>query len=792
MININVSVTNLAEFVSRSGDLAGGSYGSVSGIEGTRLHRKIFDDLRKQYGDAVVSEDTMKWDYISPSGLIMSVTGRLDALLLEKNKPPHIFEIKSFNTPKTGYKNLERPEHLTQLKLYGAMYLFLNTDVMDVTVTLRYVSITTLEAFEESFTMSCEDAESYFEEICADYAEFAQLILDYRSSMLDSVSSFKFPYSATRSGQKEFMQKVLGALTSMEALFVEAPTGIGKTISTLYPAVKGLKTGKYDKIFYLTAKSATRDVACKALDDMRDSGLFVRSILLRSKEQMCPFETKCDAKYCELAKGYYKRLKPALKEILLHDRITPELITKVAAEHKICPHEFMVNTMEYCTVVIGDYNHIFHPRVSLMSDELDDGRTVALVDEAHNMVERGRDMFSASFSLEMLDRMITDFKGKNEKVMARLYDIRHYFNTISKCFDTNTSCFATLEGANENRVLKTDGWEGTREKPKNLRAKIWFALNTLLPVLDSLPKGQARQTAMEFYFEARYFLTVLELYLDDSYIIYAEKNGENIVITLYCLDCSSKMDKIVKDRLPVVFFSATLSPYEYYRNTILGKNTDYAEYVNLPSPFPPENLEIIIDDSIRTSYVNRASSVVPIAERITDVLKGRTGNYMVFFPSFEYMGQIMAETSKQLKAASEESGTDCRIITQIPEMNITEKEEFLGSFNDRYDGLLLGAAVLGGHFGEGIDLVGDRLSGVIIVGVGLPKLSPIRQILSNYYAEKFGDGFAFAYRFPGWQKVLQAVGRVIRTENDTGFALLIDARLGKPEYIQLFPGHWQT
>ena len=418
MISINVSVTNLAEFVSRSGDIAGGSYGSVSGIEGTRLHQKIFEDLRKQYGDAVSSEDVMRWDYISDSGLNMSVSGRLDALLLEKNKAPRIFEIKSFNAPKTGYKNLERPEHLTQLKLYGAMYLFQNTDVLDVTLTLRYVSVTTLEYYEESFDMTVEEAESFFDEVCEEYAEFAQLIIDYRSSMYDSVQTLKFPYSSTRNGQKEFMQRVLKALTSMEALFVEAPTGIGKTISTLYPAIKGLKTQKYDKIFYLTAKSATRDVACKALDDMRDNGLFIRSILLRSKEQMCPFETKCDAKYCELAKGYYKRLKPALKEVLMHDKITPELITKIASEHKICPHEFMVNTMEYCTVVIGDYNHIFHPRVSLMSDELDDGRTIALVDEAHNMVERGRDMFSASFSLEMLDRMITDFKGKNEKVMV--------------------------------------------------------------------------------------------------------------------------------------------------------------------------------------------------------------------------------------------------------------------------------------------------------------------------------------------------------------------------------------
>ena len=765
MNKVNVSVTDLASYISRKGNLAGGSYGSVSVVEGTRLHQRVFADLKKAYGDIVITEEALVYDYISESGMTLSVNGRFDAMLQNPGKPPMLFEIKSFNSTKESFDALVRPEHVTQLKLYGAMYLLTNSDVLDISLTLRYVSITTLDSFENTYQMSYEEAEKFWEDTCSEYCVFAKTLLDYQNSLYDTVSQIRFPFDTIRPGQKEFMKKALLALNSCEAFFVEAPTGI-----------------------YLTAKEATRGVAEATLNAMRRSGLIIRSITLRSKEKMCPFGTECDAKFCPLAKDYYGKLKAALAESLVLDEITPEKITEIALRHNICPHEFMIDTMEFCTVIIGDYNHVFCPRVSLTSMEPGNQRIAVLVDEAHNMIDRGREMFSASFSLSLIDQMIFDFKGRNTKIETMLHQLRNYFANIGTCFESSGSCFKLLEQADEHKVLMTENWEAMRQPPRQLYAKLWFTIRNLAPVLDNLEQGQTRRTAVKFFFEARYFLTVLEHYFDTAYITTASRSNGDTTITLDCLDCASKLDYIIKDRMSVIFFSATFTPYEYYRNCLVGPDCDYASFLRLPSPFPPENLEIMIDSDISTTYKNRALTQDELSQKITDCLNGRTGNHMIFFPSFEYMNQIMPMIENNLK---KDSVTGYKIISQVSEMTSTEKEDFLKAFSEPYDGLLIGAAVLGGHFGEGIDLVGDRLTGVIIVGVGLPKITPERQILSNYYSEKFGDGFSFAYRFPGWQKVLQAVGRVIRTETDTGFAYLIDERLAKPEYIMLYPDHWK-
>lgn len=788
MNKVNVSVTDLASYISRRGNLAGGSYGSVSGVEGTRLHQRVFSDLKKAYGDVITTEESLNYDYISETGMILSVSGRIDAMMLNTGKPPMIFEIKSFNSTKDSFEALVRPEHVTQLKLYGAMYLLTNSDVLDVRLTLRYVSITTLESFENTYEMSFETANKLWEDICSEYCIFAQTLLDYQNSLLDTVSQIRFPFDTIRPGQKEFMKKALLALNSQEAFFVEAPTGIGKTVSVLYPAIKGLVKNRYDKIFYLTAKEATRGVAESTINQMRRSGLIIRSITLRSKEKMCPFGTECDAKFCPLAKDYYGKLKAALAESLVLDEITPEKITEIALRHGICPHEFMLDTMNYCTVVIGDYNHIFSPRVSMISKEPGNQRIAVLVDEAHNMIDRGRDMFSASFSLSLIDEMLQDFKGRDTKIETMIHQLRNYFVNIGTCFDSSSSCFKLMEEADEHKVLMTENWEAMRQPPRQLYAKLWYTISRLSPVLDRLEQGQCRRTSMKFFFEARYFLTVLEHYFDNAYITTASREGKEITITLNCLDCASKLDYIIRDRLSVIFFSATFTPYEYYRNCLVGPDCDYSSFLRLPSPFPPENLEIMIDSDISTAYKNRSLTQDELASRIAECLKDRTGNHMIFFPSFEYLQQIMPRISNELTA---KGVADFKIISQISDMTSIEKEDFLKSFSEPYKGLLIGAAVLGGHFGEGIDLVGDKLTGVVIVGVGLPKITPERQILSNYYSERFGDGFAFAYRFPGWQKVLQAVGRVIRTETDTGFALLIDSRLANPEYTMLFPDHWK-
>ncbi len=788
MRDFSISVTSLAEFISRTGNLSSGSFGGVSGIEGTRLHRKIFSDLKKQYGDDMETEYTLSDSY-EYNGLTLKVSGRADVVI----NNDHIIEIKSFGSSKDSYEKLVRPEHEAQLAIYA--YLYMEKNALDkVDITLRYVSITTLEFYEDTQTITYDEAYNIFEHHCSEYMEFASKLMDYSDSMVKSIKEMTFPYPEIRPGQAKLMKQTLISLCSKEVLFALAPTGTGKTISTLYPAVKGLLKGRYDKIFYLTAKTATRSVAAKAVNDMRKNGLIIRSIVLASKESMCFYKKRCDAKFCKYSEGYYSRLRPALSEALMLDDITPEIVSEIALKHQICPHEFSLDIMNFCTVVIGDYNHAFDPRVSLVrafSEEVD-SRNAVLIDEAHNMVDRAREMYSASFSYSLLKKMMSVFKGIDARTESYLQRLDQYFRICDQSMSVDQSAFKINEGADEHKILKTDHWEGMREMPKNFYGHLWRSIRLLSPILDAMPQGELREIATEYFFEARFFLTVFEQYFNDSYICSLSKEAGDITINLTCLDSSDKLDNLIKDKMPVVFFSATLSPYEYYRNVLIGKDADYCRSIELASPFPPENLEILIDTSISTVYKERAFNTDKTAKRICEEIINRRGNYLVFFPSFEFMNSVCSRLERELSAATKEDGIKRTLLLQTPGMSAEDKKNYLDAFSEANEGCLLGAAVLGGHFGEGIDLTGDRLSGVIIVGVGLPKITPERQILSNYYSEKFGDGFAFAYRYPGWEKVLQAVGRVIRTEEDTGFALLIDERLDKPEYLSLYPENWRV
>ena len=800
MKEIRVSATQLSEYVSRSGDLSGGGYQSVSGIEGTRLHRKVFNDLAEEYGNSFECEHRFKHSFedLMDEEFMLTVSGRADCLIENDADIAHIIEIKSFNSTKDSFERLQRAEHLTQLKLYGAMYLYDNEDKEKVRLTLRYVSITTLVSYEKSFEMTFEEARSFWDEICSQYLEFAKSLYNYRQSMLSSCKEVKFPYEGIRSGQKTFMENVLRSIRAKEALFVQAPTGTGKTISTLYPAVKGLVTGLYSRIYYLTAKIQTRQVAVKAINDMRMKGLIIRSMLVASRENMCPFMGECDAKFCPLAKDYYARLKPALNEILTYDDINPDIVKDVAAKHKLCPHELMLNALEYCNIIIGDYNHVFDPRSRIMTECPDDVTEVVLVDESHNMISRSRDMFSSELSTELLERMLEAFKGYDSSTEQMLNQLANYFNIARRCFGSGQNCFVHLEKIEEKDILTADNWEGTRIPPRNLYGTLWRTIKRLMPVLDRMPSGESRKTAMEFFFEARYFLTVLEQYYNDAYITTIsagepDQSGKiNISIKLDCLDAADKLNDQIKDNLSVVFFSATLSPYEYYRNLLIGKDADYVRHIDLPSPFPPENLDVMIDTSISTTFKDRNYTVDDLALRISDELIVRQGNYMLFFPSFDYMNKVCQRIQTIFDSKSKEDNIRRKLIIQIPDMTQIEKDSFLANFDKPSDGLLLACCVLGGHFAEGIDLVGEKLKGVIIVGVGIPTVTGERQVLCNYYNERFGDGYAFAYRFPGWEKVLQAAGRVIRTEDDTGFALLIDSRLSRPEYVMLYPEHWKV
>lgn len=782
-LSLNVSVTTIAQYVCRAGDLSGGSSTSVSGIQGTQLHRKIFKELEKIYGDSYETEYSLSGS-IDFESVVLNINGRADVFIEDDHGMNHIIEIKSINSTKNSYERLVRDEHEAQLKIYAALYFLAHEEIPCINITLRYVSITTLEPFEKTLLYTREEAIEFLEDVSSQYVDFALMLINYEQSSLESIRNLQFPYDTIRPGQAQFMKNALFSMMSKEALFVEAPTGTGKTISVLYPAIKGLIKRTYDQIFYLTAKTQTRVVATKALNDMRKKGLILRSILLASKESMCPYGDKCDSKYCPMAIGYYGRVKPAIAEALQFDEITPDLIGKIAMKYNVCPHELSLDVLNYCNVIIGDYNHAFDPRVKIIRSFETNKDLVVLVDEAHNMVDRSRTMFSAEFRIELVNELYELIKKKNDKIENYLIQLDQYFRVAVHCLTTRQSAFKLTEGIDERKCLIAEHFEGTRETPKNLYALLWKTCRFLSPYMEELSKGPLRAKAMEFFFEARHFLTILEQCYDDSYITCFDKTADGIVIKLSCLDASTKLNKLIKDQLSVVFFSATMTPYEYYRNVLIGKDSDYVRHFQLASPFPPENLEIIIESDIKTTFKERTFTLRRVAERIIEELQGRTGNYMMFFPSFDYMNKVAAQITDLV-------GDEFEMFLQTPSMTNVQKDEYLNRFNEPSERILLAGAVLGGHFGEGIDLVGDKLSGVIIVGVGIPQISPEREILSNYFSEKFGDGYAFAYRFPGWEKVLQAVGRVIRTEDDTGFALLIDDRLEKPEYLELYPDHWQ-
>ena len=750
MKSISISVTALARFVSRTGNLSSsGSFESVSGIEGTMLHKRIFSDLRKQYGEDFETEHSFShiYSHDDGSGIIdLEVRGRADILFpADQEGLPHIIEIKSFNSGKTQYNKIVHTDHEAQLKIYSALYFIDNPDLEKMNITLRYVNITSLEAVEKTECILRSEALTIYEDHVIAYIDFTRKLLQYNENLFKSVREMKFPYESIRNGQKELMKSVLQSLSTDEILFALAPTGTGKTISVLFPAVKGLLRNKYDKIFYLTAKTQTRIVASKAVNDMRKAGLIIRSITLKSKEQMCLMHRKCDTKGCIYAEGYYNRLIPALSEILTHDELTPELITSVALKHRLCPHELSLDAMNYCTIVIGDYNHAFDPRVSLIrAFEGDDSwRNALLIDEAHNMVDRSRDMFSASMKLTLVNKMQEAFKGRDPRTEGFLSQADNYFRKIRELLISDQSAMAELEKIDEKDTLRTAGFEGTTKRTLNLYTMLWRSIRVLMPLIELLEPGSVRDTALEYFFETRFFLSIFEQEYDQNFITTFNVDEGDVTVNLVCLDASEKIRSRIENVYPTVFFSATLSPYEYYRNVIVGKNCECARHIELASPFPPENLEILIDSSINTAYKYRKQTLPVLARRISDELKNRRGNYMVFLPSFEYLDMVSRSVEDMLKDRG-----DLKIIRQTSGMTELEKNAYLSHFDSAYEGLLVGFAVLGGHFGEGIDLTGEKLSGVVIVGVGLTKLTPERHNHSNYYAEKFGDGFSFAFISP--------------------------------------------
>ncbi len=638
---------------------------------------------------------------------------------------------------------------------------------------------------ENAETFSASALSRTFLSYLAAIERYARLEINRATNARSTLREMRFPYEGMREGQKELIAECYRAIHDGTRLFASAPTGIGKTISTLYPAAKALGDGLCHKIFYLTAKMSTRREAFGAIRAMAEAGADVRTVILTAKEQICSnpmarmsglgVSKHCNPASCPMARGYYDRSKEALNELLASYRgFTRTVIEEVAAKYSICPYELSLDLSEQCEIIVCDYNYVFDPSVYLRRyfSEISDKKDLSyvfLIDEAHNLPDRAREMYSSEIAFsdfEELYRILpaeAKLSAQTEEIMRTVYRLKKL------CAD---SAWKDDEGRESGFYIGTEPPGNTVEALE----KYSEALERWLKVSDASP---AYNAAYVLSGKVRRFLLIL-MHYDGHFRTYIMLDRGKISLKLFCLDPSHVIGVRLKSSVSSVFFSATLAPPDYFRD-VLGGGRGSA-LLSLPSPFDPANLCIAAMTGISTRFEDRDGSYGAVASSIAASVIAKKGNYIAYFPSYTYMEQVAKRFAKKFGAVE--------TVMQSKSMTLSEKEHFLGHFKP--DGKLrVGFCVLGGGFSEGVDLPGSRLIGSIIVGVGLPGLSNEGNIIRDFYEVEYECGYDYAYTYPGMNKVLQACGRVIRREDDRGIVVLIDDRYAEPKYRELFPEHWQ-
>jgi Rad3-related DNA helicase len=756
---IKISIRNLVELVLRSGDIDNRLVSSGRMLEGTKIHQRI----QKEGGPNYNKEVYLSFDYCI-EGFIIKLEGRADGIITEPEGIV-IDEIKSTTRPLEFIDEEFSLLHWAQAKCYAFIYALQN-ELPEIYVQLTYFQMDTEEIKNIRKQFSIDELKVFMSELVNKYLIWASIQDTWNTQRDISIKDSQFPFETYRRGQRELAVAVYKTIMQEKKLFVQAPTGIGKTISTLFPAVKAVGEKHISKIFYLTAKTITRQVAEEAFIKMRAGGLRFRTITLTAKDKICfNKEGSCNPDFCEYAKGHFNRVNAALIDILQNTEfLSRENIEEYARKHKVCPFEFALDLSLWADCIICDYNYVFDPRVYLKRFFLNnDGDYAFLIDEAHNLVDRAREMFSAQISKSSFLEAKKIMKVKQSKIAKQLNKINSYMAALRKQCSENGFIVQKDELNDLYRLLNTFINESEE----------WVLANQNKNI-------EGFDQVLEVYFNSISFLKISEFY-DERYVTFIEAKAGEVRVKLFCIDPSYLLADAIKRGKTAVFFSATLTPLSYFIDVLGGNSEDYN--INLTSPFDNKNLCLLVDDNISTKYRNRENSYDKIVEIIRLTIDKKLGNYIVYFPSYKYMNEVyMRFTGKY---------PEIDTMLQQGSMSEEERESFLDRFMPDTADTLLCFAVLGGIFSEGIDLKGDRLIGAIIVGVGLPQVSPEQDIIMDYFQKKNGMGYENAYMFPGMNKVLQAAGRVIRSEDDIGLVLLLDERFTSYNYKCLFPKHWE-
>ncbi len=760
IIYLKTSVRNLVEFVLREGDLPRGGFQTPDrAVLGSRGHRRLQKSRPEGYQAEVVISHR-----VETADLKLEIFGRIDGIFT-LDRPITLEEIKT-TTQDLHLIAADNPLHWGQAQCYAYMYAR-QQGLTEIEVQLTYYHLDSQETvtFRRGFTLP--QLESFFTDLVTAYLNWMRQVKAWHERRDCSIHQLDFPYAAYRAGQRDLAVAVYRVIQKNEPLFVQAPTGIGKTIATLFPAVKAIGTGLVAKIFYLTAKTPGRLVAEQALDDMRQAGLHLKSVTLTAKEKICFCSTTGgELEECPFTWNYYGKVKTALAETYELEAFTRSVIADLARRYELCPFEFSLDLALWADCIIGDYNYVFDPNVYLRRffDQVAEPY-VFLIDEAHNLPDRARAMYSAELDKQAVLTLRKMLKPHLPDLAQILSEINQALLVQRKRCDTSDTP-AAVERERPEALLKA-------LRRFNRQAEAWLALNQ---------QTAFRPALLDFYFQATTYLRTADAFFGPSYVSYFEKKDQgNLNAKLFCLDPAPFLAAALQRSRAAVFFSATLLPLDYFDRVLTGSTT-HPKLV-LRSPFPSEHLALLIHNQVSTRYTHRAGSYEAVATLIEQVCAAQPGNYLVFFPSYAYLVAV-AELVK-------ERWPGWQLLIQERGMTEAARDAFLARFSAANQESLLGFAVMGGIFGEGIDLVGERLIGAIIVGVGLPQLSLERDLLKAYFAEHDHNGFAYAYQYPGLNRVMQAAGRVIRTEQDRGVILLIDERLTQPRYTRLFPPEWQ-
>lgn len=756
---IRISVRSLVEFILREGDIdnrVSGSMEKDAMLLGGKIHRKIQSRMGTNYTAEVPLKIQMPCD-----GFVLQIEGRADGVLKDDGKVL-IDEIKGILR---SLEHLEAPVpvHLAQAKCYAYIYAVQNSlKCIDVQMTYCQMETEGIRRFCQEFEF--QELQTWFQDLVTQYEKWAKFEIEWRNVRNDSIRQIEFPFPY-REGQRDLVASVYRTILRKKKLFIQAPTGVGKTMATVFPAVRAVGEGLGEKIFYLTAKTIMRTVAEQAFSLLKEKGLLYKTITLTAKEKICFCEeAECNPDACPYAKGHFDRVNDAVFDLITHSGDwSREVLEEQAKKHMVCPFEMSLDVSNWADAVICDYNYAFDPQAHLKRffSESGKGEYLFLIDEAHNLVERGREMYSASLYKEDLLEVRKLVKAEDPKLAKGLSECNQQFLELKR------EC-------EHYQILKS---------VSHIALKLMNVLSKLEDYLEECKDAEKKKRVLDFYFAVRSFLNVHDI-MDENYVIFSEMMEDGrFQIKLFCVNPAVNLQNYLEQGNSTIFFSATLLPVHYYKKLLSVEKDDYAVYAH--SSFPQENKFLFIGTDVSTRYTRRGESTYQrFARYIAVMAEQKKGNYMAFFPSYRFLEEVH---TCFLECVDHEVDSIC----QVSYMDEEQREEFLEEFEQEREKSLVAFCVMGGIFSEGIDLTDDKLIGAVIAGTGLPQVCTEREILKQYFNAADMDGFDYAYLYPGMNKVLQSAGRVIRTESDRGVILLLDDRFRAMRYREVFPREWQ-